>query len=210
MRVVGFRTKLTSEHLALMRIPRRFWEARFETLQDPLRAPVKAYLGSQPSDLMQKLDRGEGLWLSGRNGIGKTTAAVVLAKEVRRTGAPVLFVAAHELCEGAVKKARFNDEMLLSERAETVDFLVLDDLGKEHLGSSGFTHQFLENLLRKRVNAGQATLVTSNIRPEELRKRYHTSFVEFVKELGACVSVTDAKDLRNEIQRDMRRELGVA
>lgn len=162
-----------------MRLPRRFWEASFNDIQDEeARALILAYL--QKMDTM--LDHGDGLMFWGHWGVGKTCAAAVLAKEARRRGASALFITAESLRTAVLEKEMFEDDQLTVDRARQVDFLVLDDLGKEHSGESGFAERLFENLLRERSAHRRSTVVTTNMNQDDLTKRYKLSMMEVVKE----------------------------
>ncbi len=128
------------------------------------------------------LDHGDGLLLWGEWGVGKTCAACVLAKEARRKGASVLFATTETLRSAVLEKEGFDDDQLLIDRARQVEFLVLDDLGKEHSGESGFTERLFENLLRERSAHQRATIVTTNMDPAALGKKYKLSMMEVIKE----------------------------
>jgi len=177
MRIVGQRIRLTGEHMELMRIPRRFWESRASDIRGSVQEKILAYLKNMNSFL----DEGVGLLVWGKNGVGKTGAAVVLAKEARRIGSSVLFVTAEGLRVAVLEKEDFDGSPLM-DRARTVDVLVLDDLGKEHSGQTGFTERMFEGLIRQRASARRTTIITSNMGVSALREHYKPSMMEVMKE----------------------------
>ena len=188
MRIVGLRIKLTKAHMELMQIPRRFWEVDFESIPD---CEGKATLRSYLRNIEEMLDRGEGLMLWGPNGHGKTSAAVLVGMEARRRGASVLFVQAETLRASVLDGTMFSDEKTLIERAREVDLLILDDLGKEHSGETGFSERLFENLIRGRSASKKVTLVTTNLplKPRgdkssepSLKGKYIPSMLEVMRE----------------------------
>lgn len=182
MRIPGFRVELTVEHLQGMRIPDGFHGSHFGMIEQPNLADVcREYL----KNLDVMLDDGAGFLFWGKNGTGKTTAAVVIAKEVRRRGGSVFFTTVESLRQCALDKAKFDDDILVTERAESVDMLLLDDLGKEH--DTEWSQRMLENLMRVRVSHRRSTIITTNTLTDELVKVYRISFMEILKE--ACVPV---------------------
>jgi DNA replication protein DnaC len=201
MRIPGFRTKLTTEHYEGMKIPSKFRGSVFAMIdREPLTTVCSKYLTSLDS----MLDDGAGLLLWGANGTGKTTAAVVVAKEARCRGASVLFTTVESLRQHVLDKAKFDDDLLFGDRAESVDLLILDDLGKEH--DSEWSQRMLENLVRVRASFKRSTIITTNTALTELVKVYRVSFMEILKE--ACVPVqVEGESHRDEIGHALRAKL---
>lgn len=203
MRIVGQRSRLTADHLLLMRVPRRFWGVKFDLIEPDLQPILRNYL----KNLDAMLDGGNGLLLWGENGRGKTSAAVFVAMEARRTGASVLMLTAASLIESIMEKVEV-EEGLLVDRARAVDFLLLDDLGKEHPGKSGFSDRVLENLFRERTAAKLTTFATSNMEHDRLTERYKKSMLEVMKEALLPVKV-EGKNFRDEVREGLTKVLAV-
>jgi len=212
MRIVGLRIKLTKAHMELMRIPCRFWESDFEEIPEcEGRDVLRSYL----RNIEDMMDRGEGLLLWGPNGHGKTSAAIIVAMEARRRGASVLFVQAETLRASVLDKTMFSDEKSIMKRAKEVDFLVFDDLGKEHTGETGFAERIFENLIRERSAHRRVTLVTTNLpmRPPEsnprgvsLKTKYIGKMLEVMREAMYPVLLR-AHNWRDLAQQDMEARL---
>lgn len=186
MRVPNYRTPLRVDHLLLMRIPRRHWTAAFAEIEhEKLRDTVEDYL----RQLDERLDAGDGLLLWGPNGTGKTSAAVVIAKEARRRGAPVLFVNAEDLRQASIEGAIFHEDMTLMDRAREVEVLIVDDLGKDHRGQTGYSDTLFENLIRYRSANRRTTFVTTNLKPSKLMERYKASMMDVMREAMVPVAV---------------------
>jgi DNA replication protein DnaC len=203
MRLGGYRGRLTAEHFLLMRIPRRFWEAAYDQIEPGTREVIRSYL--MQIDTM--LDSGTGLLLWGKNGRGKTSAAVVVAKEARRRGASVLMTTAASLVDSIIQKTEVEDGLLI-DRARSVDFLLIDDLGKEHDAASGFSTRVFENLIRERSAAKLTTWITTNMGMEELSERYMSSMMEVLKETVLPIKV-DGENRRDEAAKKMLRAVGM-
>lgn len=203
MRIVGQRSRLTVEHFLLMRIPRRFWGITFDQIEPDLKEVVRNYL--QNLDMM--LDNGHGFLFAGNNGVGKTSAACFIAREVRRTGASVLMITAASLIESVLEKTEVEEGLLL-DRTRIVDFLLLDDLGHEHSSKSKFEDRVLENLLRERGSACLTTFITTNMSIEDLKERYETSMLEVMKEMMLPV-VVEGKNYRDEAWKKLSETFDV-
>jgi len=159
MRIKGYRTKLTKGMLERSRIPRRFWGVNYSEVP----ASAQASLGKYIRSVDDMLDDGEGLLLWGPNGHGKTSIAVLVASEVMRRGGTAYFVTAESLRIAALEKTYFDDETTIMERAQEVELLIIDDLGKEHRGGSEWAERLLENVLRVRLANKRATIITTNL-----------------------------------------------
>ena len=205
MRVVGHRMRLTQSHIDRMRIPERFWFVGFDGVIPEARTFVDRYL----KNLDDNLDRGEGLLMWGPNGTGKSSCAVLVGFEVRRRGATVFFVTAERLRASVLEKEMFDDQFTLMERARAVDFLILDDLGKEHPGETGFSERLFENLFRERSAKKQATIVTTNLSTEALQETYIRSMLEVMRETLFPVSF-EGENLREAVEADLRSRYDVS
>lgn len=194
---------MTAEHFLLMRIPRRFWEVTFDQIEPSAQVVIRNYL----QNLGQMLDNGDGLLLWGPNGRGKTSAAAFVAKEVRRTGASVLMATAASLLDSVLQKTEVEGGLLI-ELARTVDFLLIDDLGKEHASKSGFSDRVFENLLRERGSNRLTTWITTNMGRDGLAERYKHSMMEVLKELVVPVKV-DGENRRDDSQEKLRSAIAV-
>lgn len=110
--------------------------------------------------------------LQGATGLGKTHLSTAMAKEVIDRGFDVVYDTAQNIL-GTMEDVRFG--RLLPEDGDTqrffaCDLLMIDDLGTET--NTQFTVGALYNLLNTRINAGRATVVSTNLTVEDFRRRY--------------------------------------
>ena len=78
-----------------------------------------------------------------------------------------------------------------------IDFLVIDDVGKEYRSTTGFAQAEFDYTLRYRFDAGLPTIMTSNLSLDEWGEVYGAPMMSFVHE--ACVIVAldgELPDLR--------------
>jgi len=188
------RRPLHQRDLERMNLPRRFWGSRLSGVPNAaVEAVVHRYLSEG------RYLRGEGLYLWGKYGVGKSSLAAIIIMELRRRGYSALFVEAADLVDKLMGREMFDLETSWSARAREADVLVLDDLGTEHHDAGGAIERMLEGLLRFRIQRQMPTIVTSNLAPMKLGRHkvdgewrdgvYRPKLVEMVKEALSPVSV---------------------
>lgn len=165
---------------------------------------------------------GKGLILYGKPGRGKTTIAMAILNEIATTfslkslGAgekdnlirPVYFTTLDKFI--SLKSLTMSKDITPSEEtlyygllgealndAYNVRVLVLDDLGKEHIGPTGWQKSLLHQLLRSRHSQGLPTIITSNVPVDNWAPIYGDATESFAREAFAYVPVdSDKGDLR--------------
>ena len=158
---------------------------RFETFRlDYYPDTVLPQVKTSPRALMEKnlrfcreyaryFSQGAGnLMLSGTTGLGKTHLALAIGYAVGEQGYSVCYETAASLFS-KLERARFthNEEaMIQSEKFETCDLLIVDDLGTEMPGQ--FVTAALYGLLNQRLLEGKPMVITTNLTVEEAAQRY--------------------------------------
>jgi len=111
------------------------------------------------------------LW-SSSYGAGKTHLARATQRALVERGATVCFMQVADLLE--VIRASYEDGAEQSEhailwKAQRVDLLILDDLGKEYVAdrSRQWFHNLIFRIVDRRYREGAPTFVTSNVAPTE-------------------------------------------
>jgi len=194
MRIQGYRTKLTAGMLERTRIPRRFWSVKYDSVPNSARR----YLGNYLRSVEEMLDGGEGFLLWGPNGVGKTSIATLIGFEVARRGGTAYFVTAESLRISSIERTPFDADTSVMERAQEVELLIIDDLGKEHRSESAYAERLMENLLRVRLAQKRATIITTNLPLVGIRERriaglntvYSVSMLEVLRECVLPLEVT--------------------
>jgi DNA replication protein DnaC len=90
------------------------------------------------------------------------------------------FVSAADYVQSVLQK-----EQDVVRRAEMAKVLVLDDLGKEsrnYTNESGWAISVLVNLVKKRAEQLQHTIVTTNLMPDEVISRYSEYLEEAIRD----------------------------
>lgn len=202
--------ELVDRDLARMNIGRRYWEA--DLLRVPDDAQHKELVARYCRRVHGVRKRGMGLLLWGDNSRGKTYSAAVILKNAVRHGYSAYMVVADQLKAAIIERHVFEDTDLgpvsVEERVRTVDFLCIDDIGKEYSGQSGFAEVQFENLMRHRTRNLLPTVVTTNLTLEAYRDRYAKSAFEIAKECLFPFQVKGTGDsFRAGLARDLRRKL---
>ena len=163
-------------HHARMRkagVGRRFWDCSFSGY-DPTRSRCgnKALEICQGyADGMMHMD-GQGLFLVGMAGLGKThlLASIIREIETRRTGS-CRYITLEDYFVGlrSTFGARGQTERDYIDNLAVVPFLVLDDLGRLKSAES-YEQRMLWYLLDKRYQAMSGTAMSTNLSVDELKK----------------------------------------
>lgn len=129
-------------------------------------------------NVYEKVNRGEGLFIHGGVGTGKTTWAykiarkylAVLAYNKAYESKPLYFANVPELMNNL--KEGFTDSQYMRElnyRIENSDLVIFDDIGAEN--STEWAKEQLYHYINYRYSNGLATMFTSNIPPNSLDSR---------------------------------------
>ncbi len=109
----------------------------------------------------------------GNTGLGKTHLSSAVAKNVIDLGYDVMYTTAIGMISD-FEYQRFGSsssaEVSPTSRYFDCDLLIIDDLGTEI--SNQFTITTLYNVIDTRIKTGRSMLISTNLSPDELRKRY--------------------------------------
>jgi DNA replication protein DnaC len=175
---------VTLDDLVYARIGKRYWYCTRAAIPDALK--YKKILCEYINKLEEHYVNGLGLLLFGPYSAGKTGAGVIILKAFLSVGRTCLFLAARDVCHAKINNVIFDDDsdMTLIDRAETVNCLLLDDLGDEPESKSDYVPATIEGLVRTRSDNKKVTVITTNLSREGLREKYGDSFVAV---LNGCV-----------------------
>lgn len=112
--------------------------------------------------------KGDGLYIEGTNGTGKTHLVAAIALQLIHEGVPVICKTSSDLLLD-IKKSFDGDGMRESEVMDIykrVDLLIIDDLGKEHC--SDWSMSTLYSILNDRYEDMKPTIVTTNYNADAL------------------------------------------
>ena len=116
----------------------------------------------------------ENLLLFGAPGLGKTFLSACIARTVSESGFSVVYdTAGHIFSQFEAAKFRRDDVDEPDESVErcmACDLLILDDLGTEM--TTAFVQSALYQLLNGRLLAGKSTIISTNLDPDQIGRRY--------------------------------------
>jgi len=139
--------------------PRANMEENFDTCQD-----YAHQFGPRSGNLL----------FSGDPGLGKTFLSACIARVVSENGFSVVYdTAGHIFARLEADKFRRDEEEQVEEDVErfrACDLLIIDDLGTEM--TTSFVQSSLYQLVNGRLLAGKKTIISTNLNPEEIGKRY--------------------------------------
>lgn len=201
--------RLSTEVLLRTNIGVRYHEASLLTVlarDTPYREEIRYYA----NNLDSMASRGIGLWLFGPNGSGKSYIAASVLLEYVKRGYTGYCISADELKAMYISHQQFDPDLTVAQRVETVEVLIIDDLGKEYSGKDfGWAELNFENLLRKRVRNMLVTVITTNLTRDAYKERYKTSAVSLVKEAMHVICVDDV-DWRADTFKAVQKEFHAA
>lgn len=188
---------ITKAHLTAANIGEDYWDLDFPTYigSSSAKDEAKKYLKS----LKDMKEKGTGILFGGPPGPGKTTAAVIILKYLARAGWTCWMTSLSEIVEEIQKTWNNSDQTSeYLEHCRNADFLLIDDLGKEHMGPSGFSGTIFDNLIRHRTQHRLPTFITTNLTRNEIRDRYGDALLSLVE--GKCKVVTvNGADVRRHV-----------
>jgi DNA replication protein DnaC len=153
------------------RVPKRYRGVSFDRPPVPEIAriapevvqAVRRYVG----DIDAQLHAGQGLWLMGDVGTGKTTLAMIVSKSALDAGRSVAIYSLPRLLS-LIRAAIDTDAGMVGflERLAAVDLLHIDDLGAEN--TTDWVLEQLYSIVNTRYEDERAMIVTTNLMYEDL------------------------------------------
>ena len=118
-------------------------------------------------DIDAKLDAGQGLWLMGDVGTGKTTLAMIVSTAALDAGRTVAIYSLPRLLN-LIRDAIDTEGGMVGflDRLAAVDLLHIDDLGAEN--TTDWVLEQLYSIINTRYEDERAMIVTTNLRYDEL------------------------------------------
>ena len=201
------RTEVNKDSLIMMGVPRRFCDKTikdFSTYGKKSLKDIKKFVNDYLDNINDNIEDNKGICFIGSNGVGKSFLSCIILKEAykhRYSCRRVTFssyISAYTESWGASKSERDVIENELFEKYKGVEFLVLEEIGKEI--DSKIAKPILEDLLRYREEHGLVTIICTNLTPTTLKDIYGASVCSLING-NMTVIVIDSEDKRQEVFR---------
>lgn len=204
--MTGIKPKgLTEAHLRAANIGQDYWEVDFKDYKGPIEP--KDYALGYLHRLAEFKHLGVGLLFVGPNGPGKTTLAMLIMKYLARANWDIYTTSLGEIVEQIQRGWKQGEDSAIIERCKRADFLLIDDVGKEHRGGSGFVQTVFDNLIRYRVQHRLPTFLTSNLTKVELERTYGDSVMSLLEGKLIPVTVTGKDFRKTDLKQEARKLL---
>lgn len=199
------RSTVSNESLIMMGVPKRFCNKTitdFDTFGKKSLKLVKEFVQNYLDNLLTNVEENNGICFIGSNGVGKSFLSCIILKEMYRhrySCRRVTFssyITAYTESWGANKTDRDVIEQDLLDKYKGVEFLVLEEIGKEI--DSKIAKPILEDLLRYREEKGLVTIICTNLTPKSLKDIYGASVCSLING-NMTVIVIDSEDRRQEV-----------
>lgn len=151
-------------------IKKRFQQRTFQNFRCDTPERKKNYAAAKEyaDNFVYHKEKGDGLYIEGTNGTGKTHLAAAIALQLISEGIPVICKTSSDIL-GDIKKAfdrKFPPEYEVLDAYKKVDLLIIDDLGKEQC--SDWSMSTLYSILNDRYEDMKPTIVTTNYNADGL------------------------------------------
>ncbi len=211
----------------IAQVPKRYKNGRFNNFQittNNQKSYNIALYYLKESSLMLKDNKG--LYIYGQVGTGKTHLATCLCNELLLRGWSCLFTTVSELLSELHKSYTLQGQVSsnLIKRIKSIDFLFIDDFGKEFLGreekreDQAKFDKMLERqvftIINARYNSNKPTIITSNYSKNDLRNllKLDASIADKINEMATTIIRMSGDNFRIANQEKLSsqmRNLGV-
>lgn len=211
--IIKDETNETKRHLMLANIPVNYYDYNLENVLETWSNDIANDEAIENYDLYIKnlelaVKNGTGLLFTGTHGLAKTTAAIVVLKTAIDQKFTSYFIAMSDLVEFVTSGWKdYNLKLKYQYLVTNVDFLVVDDIGRNyHIQSNQYT-QFFDKLFVTRCNQKKCTILTSNY---GLSTESGVIFTESLMTLlkASCIEIKlVGKDIREEKSKALLDQL---
>ena len=197
--------EVSQKSIVIMGVPKKYTSKTLKDFSDygsKDLADIKKFCGEYIDNLEDNIEDNRGIFFYGSNGVGKSFLSCIILKEAYRhrySCRRVTFssyINAYTESWGAKKDDKEVIEADLLDKYKGVEFLVLEEIGKEI--DSKIAKPILEDLLRYREEHGLVTIICSNITPKVIEEVYGASIVSIIKGCMTPIKIV-SKDKREEV-----------
>ena len=199
------RSDLSRDSLIMMGVPKKFCNKTikdFDTFGKKTLKQIKGFVSDYIDNLDDNVEENNGICFIGSNGVGKSFLSCIILKEMYRhrySCRRVTFssyISPYTESWGSTKSERDVIEQDLLDKYKGVEFLVLEEIGKEI--DSKIAKPILEDLLRYREEHGLVTIICCNMNLEEFKSQYENSICSIIAGTQTIIKIV-GKDRRQEV-----------
>lgn len=186
-----WRNRSPEERVRNTNVPKRFRQETLDTFKPTHEADkvTMVHIKNWVESAKDRVDLGQGLYICGGTGSGKThLAQAILKRAVHEFDISGMFVTTDEYMQMYDNKIAFKndypdgyeDPNTLRYLLEVFDLVVLDSLGLER--NTDASRREIIRLITTRYNNQLATIITSTLKPQQLADVYSSSVASIVKD----------------------------
>jgi DNA replication protein DnaC len=145
----------------------------FDQITHPQTVEVRNKIGTYITNIEKNLEDGKGLFLYGSTGLAKTSLASIVLMEAIRRGRSGYFITLNALVD--LYAGGWKDEAIKQQYEDLVlgtDMLVIDEVGNETKTNVMLVSACFNDVLRRRFNNLQTTIITSNLYFKKIKDVY--------------------------------------
>jgi DNA replication protein DnaC len=183
-----WRNRPEDERLRNTLIPKRYRMDTLDTFKISEKdRPTWDLISNWVETAPEQVERGQGLYICGATGSGKThLAQAILKRVVHNNKLCGMFITADKYIQMAYNEIKFGDDLpegyedpnTMKYLQDVLDIVVIDSLGSER--PTDFTKRTIISLLETRYHEKLTTIVTSTLKPQMLESMYSASVASIV------------------------------
>ena len=154
-------------------IPPKYRSLAFDQITHPQTAEVRNKIKGYIDNLKEQLENGMGLFLYGSTGLAKTGIASIVLTESIKLGRSGYFLTLDQCVD--LYAGGWKDDVLKSQYQDNVlgkDVLVIDEVGNEPRTNVTLVGSCFNDIIRRRSNNLQTTILTSNLFFKKIKEVY--------------------------------------
>ena len=185
-------------------IPAKYRNYTLSDIKDPASQKIVQKIERYIVKLDVNKQRGSGLYLHGNPGTAKSTLGSVILMNALTRRYTGYFTTAKEFLELSVTKRDDPEARTIVKYLTDVDFLLIDDLGREYRDQKGFVESQLDELIRYRTDNLLPTIITTN-KPKEVLAADNFRLMSILQEHFVVIPFV-TKDYRPQIGAQLQNE----
>lgn len=183
---------------------------------EPPFAPVMETVFDFIDNVEWYTDSGHGLIFTGEKGNGKSLLSYLILKRLVDKGVTVHATTFSDMIQSFSEGWEDREQARWFDRTvRNAQVLYIDDLGREYKGKNqkagvaSVGERMLEAVIRSRVASDQTTLITTNLKGEEIEQGYGGHTMSLLTECCDIVTVPGTRDWRPERSRREKEEIAL-